>query len=185
MTWPSSALGCPAPGTFYLQVVTSGWIVLLESGGNSFEYHTDDPGKTLINCTENNARMANSINIVELAGLRSTTEIEMRRRDATGEYALKSTVTDPAEIKAIVDALDAPVLPGVADTCRAVFQVVFVTPDGNQTIGTICGGNSRLIRGDQAFWAGQDANAPSEFSSVIGPHFANESLPAIPTAVPK
>lgn len=183
-TWPSSAYGCPAPGAFYLQVVSSGWTVTLEADEKSYEYHTDESGDALINCTENNARMASAINVVELAGLRSTTAIEMRRRDGTGEYVLKSTVSTASEINAIVDTLDAPVLPGPAATCQAIFQVVFVMPAGNQTIGTICGGNSRLIRGDQAFWAGRDANAPPEFSTIIGPYFSDEPLPLIPTALP-
>lgn len=183
-TWPSSAYGCPAPGNFYLQVVTNGWTVTFEVDGKSFEYHTDESGETAFNCTENFAQMANAINVVELARLRTATEIEMRRRDGTGEYALKATVTEADAIRAIVDTLDVPVLPEPAASCRAVFQVVFVTPSGNQTISTICGGNNRLIRGDQSFWGGQDANAPSEFSTIIGPYFSDEPLPAIPTAVP-
>jgi hypothetical protein len=157
---------------------------VLEANGKLYEYHTDGSGDTLINCTENIAQLASAINIVELAGLRSTTEIEMRRRDATGAYILKSIVTTPAEITSIVDALDTPVLPVPAANCLAVFQVVFVTPAGNQTIGTICGRNSRLIRGDQSFWAGQDADAPAEFSSSIGPYFSDEPLPVLPTAPP-
>lgn len=164
--------------------MTNGWAVTLEADGKSFEYHTDESGETAINCTDNLAQLANAINVVELARLRSATEIEMRRRDGTGEYVLKTTVTEADAIRAIVDTLDVPVLPGPAASCRTVFQLVFVTPSGNQTIGTICGGNSRLIRGDQSFWGGQDANAPPEFSSIIGPYFSDEPLPAIPTAVP-
>lgn len=155
---------------------------MLEAGGESFEYHVDEATERTVNCTESLAQLASAVNIVELAGLRSTTEIEMRRRDATGAYALKTTVTDPARIKVIVDTLDVPVLPGPAASCLAIFQLVFVTPAGNQAISTICGGNTRLIRGDQSFWQGQDANAPPEFSTAIGPYFSDEPLPALPEA---
>lgn len=39
--WPTSALGCPAPDAAYAQVVTPGYLVLLNAAGTSLEYHTD------------------------------------------------------------------------------------------------------------------------------------------------
>ncbi len=180
-TWPTSAYGCPLPGTVYLQVEVTGWNVSLRGPDQTYEYHTDEDGQVLVNCTENRDIERRTINIVSLADLRSTTSIEMRRRDSTGAFALKNTVTEPAEIEAIVDTLDVPLLPGPAASCTEVFRLVFITPGGDQTIGTICGGNSRLVRGDQSFWAGQDAEAPSEFGSIIGPYFADEPIPTLPS----
>lgn len=179
-TWPSSAYGCPLPGTVYLQVVVSGWTVTLSAAGESYEYHTDENGDVLVNCTENRELEARTINIVSLADLRTATSIEMRRRDATGEFVLKSTVTEPSEITAILDVLDVPIIRGDRATCTEVFRLVFITPSGNQTFGAICGGNSRLIRGDQSFWQGQDAESPDEFSSLIGPYFSDEPIPTLP-----
>lgn len=49
--WPSSALGCPQPGMFYLQVITPGYLVLLEGAGRRLEYHTDERG-TFVLCKE-------------------------------------------------------------------------------------------------------------------------------------
>lgn len=39
--WPDSSLGCPEPGMFYIQVLTPGYLIILEAGGKNFRYHTD------------------------------------------------------------------------------------------------------------------------------------------------
>ncbi len=179
-SWTSSDYGCPAPGNFYAQVLVHGWNVSLSSGGQTYEYHTDETGDVIVNCTDNRALAEDAINIYGLAELSATTKIEFRRRVSTGEFELKSTVTDPDKIKAVADTLDLFISTGPAARCTEVFRVIFFTPSGEQTIGTICGGNSRLIRGDQAFWAGQDGEAPSEFGTIIGPYFADEPIPTLP-----
>lgn len=38
--WSDSALGCPAPGFAYLQVITPGYKIVLEAEGNVYNYHT-------------------------------------------------------------------------------------------------------------------------------------------------
>jgi hypothetical protein len=37
--WPDASLGCPAPDMGYAQVITPGVQVILESGGQTFDYH--------------------------------------------------------------------------------------------------------------------------------------------------
>jgi hypothetical protein len=39
--WPDASLGCPQPDTTYTQVLTPGYLILLESGGSKFEYHAN------------------------------------------------------------------------------------------------------------------------------------------------
>lgn len=39
VTWPDSSLGCPQPGMAYAQVLTPGYLILLEAGGKVYEYH--------------------------------------------------------------------------------------------------------------------------------------------------
>jgi len=39
--WPDASLGCPQPDTTFTQVLTPGYLILLESGDNKFEYHAD------------------------------------------------------------------------------------------------------------------------------------------------
>ena len=39
--WSDSSLDCPQPGMEYLQVITPGYRILLESSGNVYEYHSN------------------------------------------------------------------------------------------------------------------------------------------------
>lgn len=47
VTWPDSSLGCPQIGGAYLQVLTSGFRLILETGGKKYSYHTDDKDRVL------------------------------------------------------------------------------------------------------------------------------------------
>lgn len=42
--WPDGSLGCPQPGMMYPQVITPGYKVVLESGGQTYVYHGDRSG---------------------------------------------------------------------------------------------------------------------------------------------
>lgn len=48
--WPDSSLGCPRPGMMYLQVVTDGYVVLLEGAGKVHEVHV--AGDAAVVCTD-------------------------------------------------------------------------------------------------------------------------------------
>src|SRR5215213_8608866 len=39
--WPDASLGCPKPNELYAQVITPGYEIVLEAGGQQFGYHTD------------------------------------------------------------------------------------------------------------------------------------------------
>jgi hypothetical protein len=39
--WSDASLGCPKPGQFYAQVITPGFLIIVEAAGQRFEYHTD------------------------------------------------------------------------------------------------------------------------------------------------
>ena len=49
VTWPDSSLGCPQEGMVYTQVLTPGYLILLEHGGTTFEYHASS-GDTIVTC---------------------------------------------------------------------------------------------------------------------------------------
>jgi len=48
--WRNSCLGCQAPGQMCLTVITPGYLVVLESGGQTFEVHTNATGSHAIFC---------------------------------------------------------------------------------------------------------------------------------------
>ena len=49
--WPDTSLGCPEPGMAYAQVITPGFRVVLEAGGQRYEYQTDQ-GQLVVLCDE-------------------------------------------------------------------------------------------------------------------------------------
>ncbi len=50
--WPSTGLGCPQPDQTYLQVVTPGYLIVLEAQGRRYEYHTDRQGQSVVLCSQ-------------------------------------------------------------------------------------------------------------------------------------
>ncbi len=51
--WGDAGLGCPHPDEMYAQIITPGYFIVLESGGNTYDYHTGaDPDGPLVQCTE-------------------------------------------------------------------------------------------------------------------------------------
>lgn len=49
VVWPDSSLGCPEKDMVYTQVLTPGYLILLEHGGNTYEYHAG-MGSTVTTC---------------------------------------------------------------------------------------------------------------------------------------
>lgn len=47
--WRDSSLGCPQPGMMYAQVITPGYLILVEAGGKTYEYHADR-GQRVVTC---------------------------------------------------------------------------------------------------------------------------------------
>lgn len=50
--WPDTSLGCPKEGFMYAQVITPGFQILLEAGGQQYDYHTD-LNQTVVLCELN------------------------------------------------------------------------------------------------------------------------------------
>jgi len=44
VTWRDNSLGCPQPGTMYLQRLTPGYLVVVGSSGRRLEYHSGPLG---------------------------------------------------------------------------------------------------------------------------------------------
>lgn len=48
--WPDASLGCPQEGMMYSQVVTPGYLIVLEHAGNKFEYHAGKDPSSITYC---------------------------------------------------------------------------------------------------------------------------------------
>jgi hypothetical protein len=49
--WGDSSLGCPQPGNLYSQIVTPGFVIVINSGGKQLEYHSDTRARVVL-CRE-------------------------------------------------------------------------------------------------------------------------------------
>ena len=49
--WGDSSLGCPQPGNLYSQIVTPGFVIVLNSRGKQLEYHSDTRARVVL-CRE-------------------------------------------------------------------------------------------------------------------------------------
>jgi hypothetical protein len=45
--WPDSSLGCPQPDMLYAQVLTPGYLIMVEVSGEEIEYHADERGNVI------------------------------------------------------------------------------------------------------------------------------------------
>jgi hypothetical protein len=50
MDWPDSAVGCPQEGMMYAQVITPGYLIVLATQGQKYEYHTDQQAANVVWC---------------------------------------------------------------------------------------------------------------------------------------
>jgi hypothetical protein len=46
--WSDAALGCPQEGFMYAQVITPGYLIILEARDQSYEYHTDQAANVVL-----------------------------------------------------------------------------------------------------------------------------------------
>jgi hypothetical protein len=49
--WSDASLGCPQEGYMYAQVITPGYLIILEAQGQQYEYHTDQTTNVVL-CQE-------------------------------------------------------------------------------------------------------------------------------------
>jgi hypothetical protein len=48
ITWQDASLGCPKPGIDYIRVETPGYTIMLEAGGQTYNYHTDESKRVIL-----------------------------------------------------------------------------------------------------------------------------------------
>jgi hypothetical protein len=46
--WRDASLGCPKPGIDYIRVETPGYSILLDAGGKTYNYHTDESKRFIL-----------------------------------------------------------------------------------------------------------------------------------------
>lgn len=63
--WPDACLGVSQPGTMCAQVITPGFLIVLEANGKQYEYHTNQDGTQAVLATETGAPPSSVIEWVD------------------------------------------------------------------------------------------------------------------------
>lgn len=50
VVWPNSSLGCPQPDMVYADVLTSGYLIILQANNQDYEYHAGKLSSEIIFC---------------------------------------------------------------------------------------------------------------------------------------
>lgn len=180
-TWPDQSLDCPEPGVAYSQVETPGWRIIIDDRGTQIEFHSDESAGILINCTEREAALEGTVNVFELEGLEGTTLIEFERFDFEEQvYNKINEESAEQEIQDFLTVLDTPIETNTSDGCQAVFRLIFHTPDGEVPIETICGSNTRMVRGPATGWNSEDGIAPTQLGTLVGRYIPDSGIPTFP-----
>ena len=126
------------------------------------------------------------INLVDLAGLADTVDIEILESAAAkfSGYVHRLTISDPDTVAQIVAALDVQIRlrPAVEDArCPGWYLLRFrLTSGAVQEFGYGCAaGDASVLRGLQGFWQGLEAEPPAQFSMLIQEQLAASPLQTI------
>lgn len=119
------------------------------------------------------------INVVTLAGLATTIQVEILELDASsGSYVHRAVVGQPSSVAHAVGALDVnlEMIPRVRRPAQYVLR--FVLRDGSLQEFGYTAEHPSFLRGDQDFWQGQDVEPSDRFGALI-----QEWLTAAPTEI--
>lgn len=116
-----------------------------------------------------------SLNLVTVADLRQTTQIDVLRREdgddsTSANFEELVTISDEEMIHSLLEALDTDLQLSPSASCPAYFTLVFHQADGSQhEFGYACEmASPSFLRGGQVYWQGQDVIAPDAFNQVLG-----------------
>lgn len=165
----------------YLQGQVSGWKVIVNGGGVTLEIHTDGLGENVVSCAEATSLSSTpSLNLVEVANLTDITSIVVLSLPAGSNPVEFVRVDDPPRIAITLDALAGETHLTDRSDCITLFRIDFVSDSGTVSFLYACPGAGETIRGDQAFWDGQDGIAPAQFQEIINEALAAREFPAFP-----
>jgi hypothetical protein len=90
--WPDSSLGCPQPEQMYAQVITPGYIIMLEANGTQYEFHSDAQN-TVVPCFEQADAQGAAAN--EPTDIRNTVDLPA---DAVLQFQREGGITGASEV---------------------------------------------------------------------------------------
>lgn len=150
------------------------------AAGFHWEGDVDCQGQVLSSFGSENhlsSSVPSSLNIVKMADLQETVGIEVCRLDCAS-YTPLFTIGDPELIADLIRALDTDMPLRPHARCPATYKLRFILVDGQHyDFGYTCQMRTpTFLRGNQAFWHGQDAIAPDAFNELMLPLIAHEPV---------
>ncbi|MBM4460598.1 MAG: hypothetical protein FJ011_23035 [Chloroflexi bacterium] len=113
---------------------------------------------------------AGQINVMAAADLSKATQLTIAEQVSPGQtnYAPRLTITNEPTIRQLVNLLDRGLSLGPNARCQGQFRLRFsLATGGMQEFEYFCESGASFLRGDQAFWQGQQVTPPAQFDDVI------------------
>lgn len=108
------------------------------------------------------------VNVVQAAGLDQTTQLEIMQIAPTGQASAGRVLTEAASIQPFIAALNQELPLRPRSRCLGQYRLRFHLTNGQiQEFEYYCQGDASFLRGDQAFWAGQEIESPAEFDRLV------------------
>ncbi len=180
-TWPTTGMGCELPGQIYAQTQVSGWKIVMNGEGVTLEVHADSLGENVVSCAAATILGSSpSLDLVSTANLVGVTSIRILAPQPGVDPVEVVRVDDLDRIAIALEALAGETHLTDKSDCTSLFQIDFVSDAGTVSFLYACPGTSEVIRGDQAFWDGQDGIAPGPFQKIINEALSAREFPAFP-----
>ena len=175
-------MNCPKPGIYYEKFTPPdhGFIYILESDKEKWEYHSDSSGKLTINCTEVKNNMTNTINISQNNLFSKAISIKIYRNNQQKVPVLTGEITDKNEILYISELLNIQIPLIKNSNCEARFKIVFNFDNMDKNYDWFCENNKNMIKGYGDIWIEFESVTPKEFQNVIGKYLSGKPLPIVP-----
>jgi hypothetical protein len=180
--WPTAALGCPEPGTYYdtSNAPYAGMIYVISSGSFEWEYHSNADDSVVVRCTEVAPSNAALVNLAEEASLDEAIKLVLMRRDfSTNTFEVRREMTSH-DMARVIDIFNQEAAISFAEPCTTIFRLDFETRRGTSEIEFICEENYKAF---DIYWNGLHGSAPI-LGNIIGPYLTGDPIPTLPTQTP-
>lgn len=120
-------------------------------------------------CQSISGQGSGRVNVAQAAGLAQTVRIEITDAGyGPSTRASPRVLTDQPTIQAIVQTLDRPLPLQAPAACLPQYRLRFHLSSGrDEDFRYLCQGGVAILGGDQAFWQGQQIEAPAELDRLL------------------
>lgn len=180
--WKDESMNCPEPGIYYKKYNPPdfGYIYILETNDEEWEFHSDSSGLKTINCNEIKNLNIPTINIAKINSLEQTNKIYISRYSKNSTPVLEAEINDKIDIEKIAEILDVNIPIKNTSYCKPFFQIIFIVKNKEIKFDWLCQENKNMIKGHESSWKELESIIPKEFGIIIGKYLTGKPIPAVP-----